>query len=133
MGSGTKASTDGGVSDAGVVLAFADADAAPEAATPDNGSCVPDYGPCAADGGMNCCNLACTSGACGGSLAEGERCDYDGGTVPSGATPCHDKLACNHGYCGTSACVPDGTGCGPDAGGVVCCNDNCNGVTCGGS
>jgi len=101
-------------------------------ATGTTDTCVPDYGPCGSGLG-ECCNLACSSGACGGFLAEGEHCTYDGGTPPDGAPPCSDRLACNHGFCGTSACVPDGRACGPDAGGVVCCNDDCNGVTCGGT
>jgi hypothetical protein len=138
-GSGTGSSSDnggdGGESDAGspfdhgpedagsAVLLDGDADAMkPE-------GCFLDYQPC--DGGApGCCNLGCYLGACGGFLAEGEVCTFDGGEPPDGEAPCNGGLSCTEGHCGTSACVPDGTGCGADAG-VVCCNDNCNGAICG--
>jgi len=69
-----------------------------------------------------CCSDTCFKGACGGCVVEGVKPGPD-------ATCCAGLSVTSEGYCGTAACVPDGTPCGD--GTVVCCNDNCN-VTCGG-
>jgi len=82
-----------------------------------------------------CCANSCTPdtdagsavgvpGHCGGCVAEGADC--------VGGVACCDGLDCVTGRCGTSACVPDGTPCGSSAPSAVCCNDDCNGTTCGG-
>jgi len=74
-------------------------------------------------GGLGtCCSDTCFKGACGGCVVEGVMPGPD-------ATCCAGLSVTSEGYCGTAACVPDGTPCGN--GTVVCCNDNCN-VTCGG-
>jgi hypothetical protein len=91
------------------------------AARPDG--CVLDFQPC---GGGSCCNMVCSSGACGGCLGEGNACIGD--------TDCCSGLTCAHAgdagsFCGTNLCAPDGTECGN---GTPCCNDNCNNGTCGG-
>ena len=88
------------------------------------GNCAPHGAPCGVVG-SKCCVDTCSNGACGGKLGEGEPCSPDAGPA------CDDLLLCTSGVCGTNACVPDGKYCGGDAGGV-CCNDDCNGVTCGG-
>jgi hypothetical protein len=86
--------------------------------------CQLTYAHCDQDGSLCCSGNCDDNGACGGMLAEGETCT-------TGGAPCVDNLPCTQGFCGTNACVPDGTSCA-DAG-VVCCKDDCNGVTCGGS
>jgi hypothetical protein len=133
-GSPTPPGLDGGAilgADAG----FAEPDAEAGPPSPANGGmCVRDNEACvgdASDPSEQCCYHKCSNGACGGCFAEGVTCDYDGGLVPDGGTPCCDGLSCNQGYCGTGACVPDGTSCGADAGNV-CCNDDCVEGVCGG-
>jgi hypothetical protein len=86
--------------------------------------CKLTYSHCDQDGSICCSGNCDDNGACGGKLAEGETCT-------TGGAPCVDNLPCTDGFCGTNACVPDGTSCA-DAG-VVCCKDDCDGVTCGGS
>jgi hypothetical protein len=103
-------------------------DASKTTVTPGSpGQCGLDYQACF-DG--NCCSgIPCDTSinACGGCFDQGVRCSVDAGDAGS----CCNGLACVNGFCGTNACVPDGTPCGGGAG-VVCCNDNCNGSTCGG-
>jgi hypothetical protein len=71
------------------------------------------------DGGIQCCNSDCMSGACGGCLGEGE-------TGCLAGKACCSGLSCtSDGFCGTTACVWEGHACGGD-GGAVCCNDDCN-------
>lgn len=96
-------------------------DAAGGSSPPDG--CVLDFQPC---GARACCNMGCSSGACGGCLGEGNACTSD--------TDCCSGLACAPAgdagkFCGTNLCAPDGTECGN---GTPCCNDNCNNGTCGG-
>ena len=130
-----KGMSDAATSDADVVApsqspqrdAASDADDAAHGIA-GNDICAQDYASCATDG-STCCNLGCSMGVCGGCFAEGEHCSYDGGVAPVGVAACCGGLACNAGFCGTNACVPDGTACGGDAG-VVCCNDNCDGTVC---
>lgn len=73
--------------------------------------------------GVPCCADTCFRGACGGCVVEGAQ-------PGPGTSCCEGLVATDAGFCGTAACVPDGTPCG--GGGVVCCNDNCDGVKCGG-
>jgi hypothetical protein len=100
-------------------------------ATPDAGAptaCVAHGQPCGLTAGSElCCTDGCVNGICG-CLSEGSRVTS---SSDAAAGACCDGLAeVDGGYCGTSACVPDGTSCQADAG-VICCNDNCNGSTCG--
>jgi len=106
---------------------------APPDAAPSNAACVVDGITCVvSDAGDPCCGNDCTpdtdggaGGHCNGCVAEGAACLPDVG--------CCGDLACSGGFCGTGACVPDGKPCGAGAPNAVCCNDDCNGTTCGGS
>jgi hypothetical protein len=110
-GSPTAADADGGV-DAGEKI-----------------TCIAHGAHCGLTAGSElCCTDGCVNGVCG-CLSEGSQVIT---SSDAGGGACCDGLAeVDGGYCGTSACVPDGTPCQTDAG-VVCCNDNCNGSTCGG-
>jgi hypothetical protein len=128
-------SGDGGKAASSAGVPVAEPDAATNAENSAGPTCYLDNEPCGDGGAPFCCNGNCINGACGGKLAEGEPCQYESGEPIAGTAPCLAGLACNSGKCGTNACSPDGTACGPDVadGGVVCCNDDCNGTICGGS
>jgi hypothetical protein len=123
-GSGSGAA----LADAGETVNAADAKAG--TATPDadaGPTCLAHGAACGDNAGAEpCCTDTCVNGVCG-CLPEGAK------VTSGGAGACCNGLAqVDGGYCGTSSCVPDGTPCGGDAGPTVCCNDNCNGTTCGG-
>lgn len=121
--------TDGGLGgmEAGTVnSSTADADGG----APDAGPtvmCVAHGQACGlAAGSELCCTDGCVNGICG-CLSEGSK--VISSSDAGGGACCGGLAEVDGGYCGTSACVPDGTPCA-DAG-VICCNDNCNGSTCG--
>jgi hypothetical protein len=134
--------TGGGTSDAGGPALPGDADGlgGEDAARADadagqtqvgsNVACLAHGAMCSeANDAASCCVDTCILGTCG-CLPEGSKVTTDAGN------PCCGGLAIVGGFCGTNACVPDKQPCGAgladagDAGGV-CCNDDCNGTTCG--
>jgi len=129
---GSSAGTDSGATLQ--VSADASSDATPKGATDAVDAahapaplCMPHGSTCSESvGATPCCTDSCTKGLCG-CLPEGAHLIDDGGVGN-----CCDGLQPTNGFCGTNACVPDGTPCGGDAG-VVCCNDDCNGSVCGGA
>ena len=110
----------------------AQADGASLTAFEAGGACIPDGLKCDPSGDEGtCCGSNCAvdptsgQGYCGGCVAEGLKCSGDGGFTCCG-------VECNNmtGSCGTNECVPDTMPCDQ---GQVCCNDDCNGTTCGGN
>ena len=103
-----------------------------DAGNPPSATCTPLGLPCVASdgGGTPCCSSSCDipdggtgpNGYCGGCIAEGVSCVI-GGPI------CCDDVSCTSGKCGTTQCLADNAPCGNAE---PCCNDNCNGTTCGG-